>query len=344
MKSPRPTLKMIAELSGVSRGTVDRVLNKRGKVKPEIARRVEEIARTLNYRPNTVAKSLATQRRDIKICAILHVQGNLFYDDVIKGMEQAANEIKDFGISIAVKRGINFSAESQLRNIDEAVAEGFRAIILIPINDPRVVARINALAAEGIPVVYLTTYLEQTDYLCYVGCDYFKSGRIAAELFRLLAGDKATIGMISPPLTMLGIRLRMQGLQAAIETEYPLMRLAEVMEIPNDEDLAYSLTLEMLRKNPSIDSMFYATGGLSGGLRAVKDLGLYGRLKIVSVDLARPTMDAIRDGGILATICQEPEAQGYSAVKVSFDYLVAHAIPKQQNILIDPSIKIKQSF
>jgi LacI family transcriptional regulator len=344
MKPQRPTLMMIAELSGVSRGTVDRVLNGRGKVKPEIAKRVEEIAKSLDYQPNTVAKSLATQRRDFKICAILHVQGNLFYDDVIKGIERAAAEIKDFGISVAVKRGVNFSVEAQLRNIDEAVGEGFRAIILIPISDPRIVARINQLSAEGIPVVYLTNFLDGTEYLCYVGCDYFKSGKMAAELFRLLAGDRARIGMISPPLAMQSIKLRLLGLKAAIETEYIGMSLAEVREIPNDDDLAYSQTLDMLRQHPDIDCLFYATGGVVGGFRAVRDLGLYRKLKIVSVDLARPIMDGINDGGILATICQEPEEQGYLAIKVAFDYLVSHASPQLKNMLIDPSIKIRQSF
>ena len=36
------TAQQIAELAGVSRGTVDRALHRRGGVKPEIQRRVEE--------------------------------------------------------------------------------------------------------------------------------------------------------------------------------------------------------------------------------------------------------------------------------------------------------------
>ena len=46
------TMKEIADLSGVSRGTVDRVLNGRGSVRPETAKRVMEIAEQLNYQPN----------------------------------------------------------------------------------------------------------------------------------------------------------------------------------------------------------------------------------------------------------------------------------------------------
>ena len=42
------TMKEIAELSGVSRGTVDRVLNHRGIVNAETERKVLEIAKLLD--------------------------------------------------------------------------------------------------------------------------------------------------------------------------------------------------------------------------------------------------------------------------------------------------------
>jgi LacI family transcriptional regulator len=335
---------MIAEICGVSRGTVDRVLNKRGKVRPDIALRIEETAKALDYLPNTVAKSLATQRRDIRICLILHVQGNPFFDETIKGVERAAGEIKDFGISVSVRRGANFDVDCQLANIDEAVREGYRALILVPINDPRVVARVNELKVQGIPVVFMTSYLDSAEPLCYVGCDYHKSGRIAAELFHLLVGDSARIGMISSPLTMLGPNRRLYGLQSAIGDEYTGMSLVDVREVPSDEGVAYSSTMEMLMKHPEIDGLFYTIGGLIGGLKAVKELGLYGRLKIVSVDLAKHIIDAMEDGGVLATISQEGEEQGYTAIKVAFDYLVAHIVPEVKEYLIEPSIKIKQSL
>ena len=43
------TIKEIAEKAGVSRGTVDRALNNRGRVNPEVAERIFEIAREMNY-------------------------------------------------------------------------------------------------------------------------------------------------------------------------------------------------------------------------------------------------------------------------------------------------------
>ncbi|MFO7576442.1 MAG: LacI family DNA-binding transcriptional regulator, partial [Pelovirga sp.] len=57
------TIKEIAGIAGVSRGTVDRVLNNRGKVNFEVEQRVKEIAKRMNYRPNRAAKALAARKK-----------------------------------------------------------------------------------------------------------------------------------------------------------------------------------------------------------------------------------------------------------------------------------------
>ena len=38
------TIRQIAEAAGVSRGTVDRALNNRGRIRPEVAERIQKIA------------------------------------------------------------------------------------------------------------------------------------------------------------------------------------------------------------------------------------------------------------------------------------------------------------
>lgn len=46
------TIKEIAALAGVSRGTVDRVLNNRGSVSAATAAKIKQIATALDYKPN----------------------------------------------------------------------------------------------------------------------------------------------------------------------------------------------------------------------------------------------------------------------------------------------------
>lgn len=65
------TIKEIAALAGVSRGTVDRVLNHRGSVNPATAERIEKIARELDYKPNVAGLVLAAQKKKLKLGVIL---------------------------------------------------------------------------------------------------------------------------------------------------------------------------------------------------------------------------------------------------------------------------------
>ena len=90
--------------------------------------------------------------------------------------------------------------------------------------------------------------------------------------------------------------------------------------------------------------MLYATSSLVGGLQALKVLGLYGKIRTIAVDETAPIVDAILDGGILATICQEPEQQGYAAVKMASGLLISKVVPETKNWLVDPTIKIRESF
>ena len=86
------TIKQIAEKAGVSRGTVDRVINNRGHVKPEIEERIQKIAVELGYRPNAAGKALAARKKSFIIGVILCARGNEFFDDILKGIKGAEQE------------------------------------------------------------------------------------------------------------------------------------------------------------------------------------------------------------------------------------------------------------
>ena len=58
------TSQQIAELAGVSRGTVDRALHNRGRVNPEVAARIFKIAEELGYKPNVIGQALVRTKRD----------------------------------------------------------------------------------------------------------------------------------------------------------------------------------------------------------------------------------------------------------------------------------------
>jgi len=83
------TIYDIARHVGVSAGTVSRALSRPEKVLPATRQRIEAAAAALGYVPNTVARTLKTQRSG-KILVTVPDIGNPFFAQILKGAEEAA--------------------------------------------------------------------------------------------------------------------------------------------------------------------------------------------------------------------------------------------------------------
>lgn len=98
------TIQQIADLAGVSRGTVDRALNNRGRIRPEVAEKIKEIAKELGYQPNMAAKALSTANHALQIGVIIQYAETPFMKAVLEGTESAKEEVERFGGQVFVER------------------------------------------------------------------------------------------------------------------------------------------------------------------------------------------------------------------------------------------------
>ena len=98
------TIKEIADLAGVSRGTVDRVLNKRGSVNPQTAQKIMEIVHALDYKPNRAGLVLAAQKKNLRLGVILFGEGNPFFDEVTDGIRQKEEDLACYNCTVQIKR------------------------------------------------------------------------------------------------------------------------------------------------------------------------------------------------------------------------------------------------
>ena len=150
------TMKEIAQLAGVSRGTVDRVLNHRGAVNDDTRKKVLEIAELLKYQPNKAGIALAAQKKKLKIGILLFGIENPFFDEVFQGFHERAAELSIYGCTILEKQ-IPYSLDAQLSAIEELLKEDIHGLILSPYNDPLIQEKIDTLFDAGIPCVTLNT-------------------------------------------------------------------------------------------------------------------------------------------------------------------------------------------
>ncbi len=94
------TMKKIAEICGVSRGTVDRALNGRGRVNAETAQNILEVAKQLGYEPNPAGKALAARKNRPVIGVVIPSEGNPLFDEGLHGMKVAVKEYAIYGLQI----------------------------------------------------------------------------------------------------------------------------------------------------------------------------------------------------------------------------------------------------
>lgn len=83
------TMQQIADLAGVSRGTVDRALNNRGRIRPEVAEKIKMIAKELGYQPNIAAKALSSGNQILRIGVILQYADTPTIQTVLEGAKDA---------------------------------------------------------------------------------------------------------------------------------------------------------------------------------------------------------------------------------------------------------------
>src|SRR5690348_9589400 len=81
----------IAKIAGVSPSTVSRALENHPRIGAKTRKRIQELAREMNYVPSTVARSLAANKTWI-IGMVLATISDPFMGRVVEGVEQVAIE------------------------------------------------------------------------------------------------------------------------------------------------------------------------------------------------------------------------------------------------------------
>lgn len=335
------TIKDIADLAGVSRGTVDRVLNNRGAVNPKTAEKIMDIVRALDYRPNKAGLALAAQKKKYKIGVILFSENNPFFDEVMTGVQAKAVELQDYGITTITKR-VEFDMNAQLNAIDALIEEGIHGLMLAPYNHMLIQEKIDELVEMQIPVVTVNTDIDGSKRMAYVGSDYFRGGCTAAGLLALMTEGEVNLGIVTGSSNVLCHTERIEGLRHTLKKSYPRIHIAEILENHDDEFESYALTRQLLKDRPDLDALFFSAAGVYGGCKAVLESGR--RPKIITFDEVPTTLDMLKKGVISATISQQPYRQGSKSLDILFEYLTSGVLPEKDREFVEHSIKIRENI
>lgn len=336
------TIREIAAMCGVSTGTVDRVINGRGKVRPDTEARVLKALEKAGYTKNITARALAIHKAAPIIGVVVSSEGNPFFDEVLSGFRRAEADVADFGMTVAIETMRGYNTVEQLRRIDR-LAETISALVLHPIDDPRIAAKIADLNAGGIPTVTVNSDLEHSQRRCYVGSDYARGGQTAAGLMRLATHGKRRLGIVTGVDTLLGHRQRLRGFETHLTATCPRIEIVARRSAEDDDDRAYAATRAMLRADPMIDTLQIIAAGLTGVCEAIRDLKMEKQIRLFAFDHIPATKAQMESGLLKAVVCQQPFQQGYQSVRAAADIILSGA-PSSEKLIMENQICILENL
>ena len=343
------TLKQIADIVGVSRGTVDRALHGRSGVNPQVRDQILTVAAELGYRPNAAGRQLSSLKTRLRFGVILPRSTGGFWDEVYRGLDAAAAELEDYGVTILRREFEGFQPKEQLPLIRELLEEKVDGLALVPVNDSAIAAELGAAAEAGLPVVTFNTEIENVSPLCYIGSEYETSGRTAAGLMHLFFRERPIrLLMLTGSRNMLSHTTRCSSFLRELarqHADFELLQTCRVYapnEVPSSE-LAYELVGSVLKKHPEINAIFTSAGSVQAVSRAIHDAGLSGQIIHISFDRNISTIPALENGSLTAVIDQDGFQQGYQPIRILFDRIVHGMTPSSPRIIVPNAIFIGQN-
>jgi LacI family transcriptional regulator len=340
----RVTIRKIAEIAKVSRGTVDKVLNNRPGVSDEIRQKVKEIAEALDYKPNIIGKALAYQKKSVTIGVIIPLEENPFFEDIKKGIDAAHEELKDFGVKIDYQITKSLDAQEQYNVIKHFQAKGVSALAMAVINHDLIREAIDDMVDSKIPVVTFNTDIIGSKRMCFVGHDLVKSGKVAGELMGKLLNGKGKVAIITGSHNILAHNQRIDGFKKVMDEDFSDIKIVDIVENMDQDSISFERTLILLENIADLNGIYITGAGVSGACKALKFLGKAHEVKVISFDFVPETVNLVKEGIIDFTIGQDPFEQGYKPIKILAEYLFSGQYPEVNHIQTKIDIRVKENI
>jgi LacI family transcriptional regulator, repressor for deo operon, udp, cdd, tsx, nupC, and nupG len=185
--------------------TVSRVIKKSGYVSAEKRLRVEKAIKDSDYRPNRIARTLASNKSDIIIAVVPDIE-NAFFTEMVKGTQEVT-DANGYNIILCDSRGKIDKEKADVSFAMERMADG--VLLFCPRADDEYISGVS----KKIPLVVVDRKVEDPD-VGQVYIDNKEGARLAVEY--LISQGHRRIGLMEGPSNVLANRRRRLGYKEAL--------------------------------------------------------------------------------------------------------------------------------
>lgn len=346
-------IKDIAELAGVSTGTVDRILHKRGRVSAEAREKVEKVLQEIDYHPNLIARSLAL-KKEYKIVILLpsFSEGD-YWNKFNEGLIEAKRTYSSYNVKIEPLYFDVFDKSSFDKLIPQIEAIDCQGVIITTHFKDSVVELSKQLDGRQIPYILADAYVEGTNCLTYYGNHSYDSGLIAGRIL---------FEQIKPSDDIVIFRFFHKGNQYSTQVTTREQGFREYLSSAGHRGEIHTVAIHADKPEqnaPILDRFFEDHSHINKGIIFNSRAYIVGKylsekentnaFSLIGYDAIDANVEYLNRDYISHLIAQRPEVQGFNCVKTLFRYLILGHTPKAINympidILLKENIKYYDNY
>lgn len=321
MGKKRVTIAELARESGVSISTVNRILAGAENVRAATIDQVQEAAQRIGFYGTGV---LRTRRDD----ALPHFRFGFL-------LQQSSRDLyRLFGEKIreaaATRRGervdclIDFVDRLDPANIAErlrALGKECDVVSLIAADHPFIGQAIRELREDGVSVVAYITDQSAPERAGYVGTDNWKLGRTAAFFISQMTQGKGRVAVFIGNHRFQCQDMADAAFRSYIRENAPDLIVGESEPTHEDSNQSYRMVRELLGLHDDLKGILIVGGGISGVLRALREVPEARRkdIRVVCRDIGPETRKGLTEGLVTAALCHPLEETSQMLIQTMID-------------------------
>ena len=328
MNAKNVRIKDIAQLSGVSVGTVDRVLHNRGRVSEDALKKVLKVLDQIDYKPNVIARTLGSNKTYRIAALIPDPAQDPYWASSMAGINQAQTEWLRYGVDV-VPYFFNLYEKKSFRDVAEAITIDLPdGILMAPIFYNESLPYFNRFQSIGIPYVLFNTNIEQVNSLSFIGQDLYQSGKVGGELMQLaLRGQPGVLAVlhINEDLgNSVHLAEKERGFREYFQSRDNRYEI-KTLNLYNPSEATLEQQVIRLLDDTSFNGIFVSTSKGTFLIASILDQHQKPGIKLVGYDMLEENIRFMQKGIISFLINQNPKRQAFLGV----NHLVNHLILKK---------------
>lgn len=251
-----------------------------------------------------------------------------FWRVLSDGVDAAAKEL---GVDAEITGPASESdIDGQIAVLEQAIRKRPDAIVMAATDYNRLVPVADDIIKAGIRLISIDSAVNSGAAQSFIATDNIEAGKKAGEEMVRFAksGKIAIMSYVQGTGTQID---RERGVRMRLEKE-PGMTVVGTYYSDGVEQKAYDNTKRLLRDVPDLAGIvgLNETSTVGTG-KAIKELGLAGKVSLVGFDSSINEVKLLEAGVIQATVVQKPFNMGYIGVKTAVDAVRGRKVPERMD-------------